>query len=101
MGAPESYSIAEIAAMFGVSDMLIYARIREWGIPMRSKQLKRAAKWLGADELRRLYCDEFQDWKNAKEAWEEALLPTLLDNNGRALITGTPNVSVEGVNGAC
>lgn len=60
-----------------------------WGCEFVCKSAEEPDKLRGRG-VRRLYCDEFQDWKNAKEAWEEALLPTLLDNNGRALITGTP-----------
>lgn len=60
-----------------------------WGCEFVCKSAEEPDKLRGRG-VRRLYCDEFQDWKNAREAWEEALLPTLLDNDGRALITGTP-----------
>jgi hypothetical protein len=60
-----------------------------WGCQFACKSADNPDRLRGRG-IRRLLCDEFQDWKDAKTTWEEVLLPTLLDSDGGALIVGTP-----------
>lgn len=60
-----------------------------WGCRFACKSADQPDRLRGRG-VRRLLCDEFQDWKDAKTTWEEVLMPTLLDSDGGALIVGTP-----------
>jgi hypothetical protein len=60
-----------------------------WGCRFSCKSAEQPDRLRGRG-VRRLLCDEFQDWKDAQQTWEEVLMPTLLDSDGGALIVGTP-----------
>lgn len=60
-----------------------------WGCRFACKSAEHPDRLRGRGP-RKFLCDEFQDWKDGKKTWEEVLLPSLLDNNGTAMIAGTP-----------
>jgi hypothetical protein len=60
-----------------------------WGCRFACKSAEHPKRLRGRG-LRKVICDEFQDWMNGFQTWEEVLWPTLLTTNGRALFTGTP-----------
>ncbi len=64
-----------------------------WGCRFACKSAEQPDRLRGR-AVRRLLCDEFQDWKDAKTTWEEVLMPMLLDSDGTALIVGTPKPGV-------
>lgn len=60
-----------------------------WGCRFACKSAEHPDRLRGRGP-RKFLCDEFQDWKDGKRTWEEVLLPSLLDNDGTAMIAGTP-----------
>jgi hypothetical protein len=60
-----------------------------WGCRFACKSAEHPDRLRGRG-LRKVICDEFQDWKDGWKTWEEVLMPTLLTTDGKALFTGTP-----------
>lgn len=60
-----------------------------WGCRFACKSAEHPDRLRGRGP-RKFLCDEFQDWKDGMRTWEEVLLPSLLDNDGTAMIAGTP-----------
>jgi hypothetical protein len=60
-----------------------------WGCRFACKSAQHPDRLRGRGP-RKILCDEFQDWDDAKTTWQEVLMPSLLTTNGRAIFYGTP-----------
>lgn len=60
-----------------------------WGCRFACKSAEHPDRLRGRG-VRKVICDEWQDWKDGLQVLEEVLMPTLLTTDGSLLITGTP-----------